>query len=88
MTRLFSDSLERPLTTREKIISRLHLYTCGACRRYVEQINLLRETTQNLLKAPPEAEDSKTPSLSAEARARIENALLETIAVRRNSENI
>lgn len=44
MVGLFSESLERPLTLREKITAKLHLFTCKACRRYIEQIELMHHS--------------------------------------------
>lgn len=73
MTPLFSASLERPLSIREKVTVQLHLFTCAACRRYVEQIRRMRE----ILKLQPEAEVFAEPAvrLSDDARRRIKSAL-------------
>jgi predicted anti-sigma-YlaC factor YlaD len=73
MTRLFSESLDRPVTAREKITMRLHLFTCEACRRYVAQIERMSE----LIKPQSEEINLSDPSvkLSKEARDRIKAAL-------------
>ena len=72
MTQIFSEERERPLTMREKIIKKLHLFTCEACRRYVAQIAQMSE----MLK-PREDENAveSTVKLSDEARNRIKAAL-------------
>lgn len=47
LTPLFSESLDRKLSVREKIELKLHLFTCESCVRYVHQIKFLREALQN-----------------------------------------
>ncbi len=80
MTELFSEARERPLTLREKIIIKLHLFTCKACRRYVAQIERISEA----VKLPnKEISEKSTGKLSDEARTRIK-AALETAAQRKN----
>lgn len=70
---LVSEARERPLTVREKITLKLHLFTCEACRRYVAQIERMSEAVK------PAAENEKfvetSVKLSDEARARIKAAL-------------
>lgn len=69
---LFSDALERPLTAREKITTKLHLFTCAACRRYVAQIERMSEMVK------PKTEEiaaDPTAKLSDDARRRIRSAL-------------
>lgn len=78
---LFSESLERPLTIREKITTKLHLLTCGACRRYVAQIERMSEMVK------PKDEEiivlAPADKLSDAARNRIK-AALETAAHHKN----
>lgn len=73
MTPLFSESLECPLTLREKISMKLHLFACVYCRRYVAQIELI----SRLLKLKPAQEIVVAPDekLSEDARRRIKTAL-------------
>lgn len=70
---LFSEERERPITLREKIVKKLHLFTCQACRRYVAQIEKMSET----IKSQNETETAAAPSakLSDDARTRIRAAL-------------
>ncbi len=82
MLPLFSAARERPLTMREKITTKLHLWTCEACRRYVAQIELLSAMVK------PEVEDEisaaeMSAKLSPEARDRIK-AALEAAVSRKN----
>lgn len=74
---MFSEERERPLTVREKITKKLHLFTCEACRRYVAQI----ERMSDLIKPQNEMEIADKPpdKLSDDARTRI-RAALETAA--------
>ncbi len=73
MTPLFSEARERPLSIREKITTKLHLFTCEACRRYVEQIEQMSE----IFKPQREEKITDEPAvkLSGAARKRIRAAL-------------
>lgn len=73
MLPLFSESFERPLTRREKITTKLHLFTCEACRRYVAQIERMGE----MVKLKDEEITAAAPrdKLSDAARNRIKAAL-------------
>lgn len=70
---LMSQSLERPLSWRESVTLKLHLFTCSLCTRYMEQLGFLRETVQL---QTAQTQDSG-PKLSEEARARLQRALQE-----------
>lgn len=67
---LFSEARERVLTRREKVLMRLHLFTCEACRRYVAQIERMSETVKF-----DDGETEISVKLSNEARTRIKTAL-------------
>ena len=43
ITPTLSESIDRKLTLKERIITRLHLFTCEACVRYVQQVRLLHD---------------------------------------------
>ena len=43
ITPTLSESIDRKLTLKERIIVRLHLFTCEACARYLDQIRLLHD---------------------------------------------
>jgi predicted anti-sigma-YlaC factor YlaD len=73
ITPLFSESLDRPVTLREKIVIRLHLYVCDACKSYVENLKFMREVFQE--QERQFEEEKINVSLSPEARERIKKAL-------------
>lgn len=68
---VISEARERPLTAREKIVLKLHLFTCEACRRYVEQV----ERMSKMVKSKDETVIEGSDKLSGEARNRIKAAL-------------
>jgi hypothetical protein len=74
MLPLFSAARERSLTTREKITTKLHLFTCEACRRYVTQIELMGEMVKPKAEEAISFEDPPA-KLSTAARERIRAAL-------------
>jgi hypothetical protein len=69
-----SQSLERPLSLRERVKTKLHLWVCIWCVRYLEQLQLMRDTLRARGSKLPEDETSDA-SLSAEARERMKRAL-------------
>lgn len=73
MVPLMSEARERPLTMREKITLKLHLFTCEACRRYVAQIEKMSQMVKPTIGETAPAEPSA--KLSTEARERIRAAL-------------
>ena len=75
MVPLMSQSLERPLTLRERVTLRLHLWVCIWCIWYLEQLRLLRKAVGARAALAADDEISPTISLSAEARDRIKHAL-------------
>jgi predicted anti-sigma-YlaC factor YlaD len=62
---------ERP-SFRERIIQRLHLFTCAACRRYLEQVKFLKAAFG---RAEVGGLAASGPSLGDDARERIKSAL-------------
>ena len=70
---LMSQSMERPLTLRERVLLKLHLWVCVWCVWYLEQLRLMREA----LRARAATTNGGHPgaSLSTEARERIKSAL-------------
>ena len=70
-TELLSKLQDVPLNARERLALRLHLLICGWCRRYGQQIALVRAS---LLRDAATLE-TRGPRLSAEARERILRSL-------------
>lgn len=71
---VISESMERPLTLREKFLLKLHMAVCSWCQWYMEHLLTLRETVRTQAAEPPEANFS-SPGLSSEARERIRQKL-------------
>ena len=69
-----SESIDRQLTFKEQIVTRLHLFTCEACVLYVQQIRLLHDivhTHQSDL-------ERASPSLDTSAKERMKALLAST----------
>jgi len=72
---LISQSMERPLTLRERVLLKLHLWRCMWCQRYLEQLQLMRDALRVQENENDEAEVCPTTRLSDEARERIRRSL-------------
>jgi len=70
-TRLASESLDRPLTAKERRALRWHLVMCHLCRRYDKQLHDLHD----ILHRHPETITRPAAGLSPAARERITRAL-------------
>jgi predicted anti-sigma-YlaC factor YlaD len=51
VTRLVSDSQERPLALQERLSLRMHLAVCSACRNFEEQMATIRAAMRRLAKS-------------------------------------
>lgn len=73
ITVLASLSMDTVLSLRERLRLRLHLFFCTMCKRYFDQIRLMRNELRN------KAEDPRPPansnSLPPETRDRIKKSL-------------
>ena len=72
---LMSESLDRPLTLRERILLRLHLGVCIWCVWYLEQLQQMRNALRHQASTTSEDESTAALSLSREARERMKHAL-------------
>ncbi|MBF0387079.1 MAG: zf-HC2 domain-containing protein [Candidatus Omnitrophica bacterium] len=76
--RLVSVSIERPLSLRENITMRIHLWMCRTCTLYRRQISLLRKAfvrhEEVLALTPP----SEGESLDAQSKKRIQDAIVKS----------
>ena len=68
-----SQRMERPLTLRERVNLKLHLWICAWCQWYMEQLQLIRETARS--KADERPDFIPGAHLSNEARERIRRHL-------------
>src|SRR5437763_16427277 len=74
MVTLMSESMERPLSVRERTVLRLHLWICAWCAWYLEQMHVLR-TALRARGAQGADKSAAEVALPAEARERIKRAL-------------
>lgn len=68
-----SQSMERPLSFKERVQLKLHLWICAWCQWYLEQLQLIRETARAKADQAPDLDTGN--GLSAEARERIRRKL-------------
>ena len=70
---VISQSLERPLSLRERVLLKLHLWVCLWCLWYLEHLQIMRDAMR--ANAAETAEIDSAITLSAEARERIKRQL-------------
>lgn len=80
MTRTLGESLDRNATWREKLVMKLHLFTCEACERYLEQITFLKEAAHAHGDACDNAEFSAA-ALTAESKERMKAFLRNNVGL-------
>jgi hypothetical protein len=74
VTPLMSQSMERPLTIRERVVLTLHLWICVWCVWYLEHLHKIRGVvTEESVEAS--VESSSEPGLPQDARDRLKSAL-------------
>ena len=71
---IISQSMERPLTLRERVLLKLHLWVCMWCLWYMEHLQLMRDALR-LQENETDVDVSTTTRLSDEARERIRRSL-------------
>lgn len=79
MSRLASESLDRELGPLERLALRAHLFYCTACRRYLSQIMLVRNTLRSLAKRVEADEPLPGPGIPDDVRDRIKCAIREEL---------
>lgn len=72
ITPKLGESMDRKLSFRERVVNRLHLLTCEACRRYREQIEFLHIALEA---AGGASEEITNASLSPGSMERLKNAV-------------
>ncbi|HLE61824.1 MAG TPA: hypothetical protein VI750_01730 [Pyrinomonadaceae bacterium] len=75
MVEIVSQSFERPLSLRERIIVKLHFWICVWCQWYMEHLKMLRKSLRAKADQIPEMDSALSPGLSFEARERIKRQL-------------
>jgi hypothetical protein len=79
MTRTLGESLDRRAGWRESIVTKLHLFTCEACKQYLDQIGFLKEAAHVHGERDPHASEFSAATLSAESKARLKALLRHNI---------
>ena len=69
--KVISQSFERPLTLRERILLKLHIWVCAWCAWYMEHLQVMRDALRAKIDPDAELSSAVLPSLSSEARERI-----------------
>ena len=77
MTRLASESLDRELGRLERLALRSHLLYCAPCRRFAQQIKLLRFALGRLAGHLERDDPLPGPALPDDVRDKIKRALKE-----------
>lgn len=72
---IISQSMERPLTVRERVLLKLHLWVCMWCLWYMEHLLLMRDALRLQENPGDDLDVSTTTRLSDEARERIRHSL-------------
>jgi hypothetical protein len=67
-SQLISQSLDRPLTLRERFALKLHLTICKYCKRFSQQMQTLRFAVTKMVSA---IENDNTIEMPSEAKKRI-----------------
>ena len=71
ITRLISQSLDRPLPLRTRIAMRIHYLICVWCERYRDQLGFLRKAVKS---CPEHGAERMRGNLSPDARTRLKTA--------------
>ncbi|PKO26191.1 MAG: hypothetical protein CVU35_00590 [Betaproteobacteria bacterium HGW-Betaproteobacteria-8] len=71
-SQLISQSLDRPLSVRERLLLRYHLFICRPCRRFTKHLALMRLTIKRMIE---EIEQNEYIQLPQQVRARIAKAI-------------
>src|SRR3954462_4149170 len=73
------ESIDRRLSFRERVNIKLHLMTCDACYRYLEQIKFLRKAMHIREKIFVNGTDILRSKMSDDAKERIKNGIEESL---------
>lgn len=71
-SQLISKSLDRPLSWRERLEVRFHLFICKYCKRFSQQLTTMCTAINRMSKSIESNQDIQMPS---EAKNRIANAI-------------
>jgi hypothetical protein len=71
-SQLISQSLDRKLTLRERFALQLHLLICKYCKRFSQQVKIMRVSVRALINS---VEKDDTITMPSSAKERISNVL-------------
>jgi Putative zinc-finger len=71
-SQLISQSLDRQLTMRERFALQLHLMVCKFCKRFSQQLQIIRVNVRTLVNA---VEKDDTITIPSSTKERISNVL-------------
>ena len=74
MTRTLGESLDRRPTLREKLVMKLHLFTCDACERYLHQVEFLKNAVHAHGERTPETSEFSA-AMSRQSKDRMKHLL-------------
>jgi hypothetical protein len=76
VSRKISESLDRPLSLRDRLRIRLHLMFCTFCTRYRRQLMEMRNMLESNRQKEEDPRATGRPCLSDQARQKIKRSLL------------
>lgn len=74
-TRMMSDSMDQDLPLKERVIIRLHMHVCQACKLYRKQLQLLRQVIRRSASIDQKILTGTDTSLSLESKQRMKRSL-------------
>jgi hypothetical protein len=72
---MISKSMDRPLTLRESLLVKVHLWICMWCQWYMEHLKTIRTTLRAQPIEPPESNFGAAPGLTDDAKERLKRRL-------------
>ena len=75
ITPTLGETLDRKVSLRQKIIIRLHLFTCEACVRYLKQVRFLSEAMHKHEEKLHEDAAPETANMSTDTKDRLKEIL-------------
>ena len=81
MTRTLGESLDREQSWREKLVMKLHLFTCEACTRYLEQIEFLKTAAHIHSTGPTDDAGTSRVAMRRDSKERIKTRLRSTVGL-------
>lgn len=75
VSKLTSQALDEPMTSRQKMGMKIHMLFCEFCRNNSEQLQLIRTMIQTKKKSKEKKEETKDQAMSSDAKNRINDIL-------------